>query len=169
MIDLIPSLVDGAIVLNLQGSCRSHFHSCEKCTSFTFFLHNWLRITELAYLVFDLQDEKHICPSFLEGLILIRKRIKIPFLFAGVMNRPRNLLQQYNYGETYPFFIVPEDAIRALRMQHPGLTEKAPEVPILFDYPLSNLFHASSDDGMPISLERQIQQNSRGIEKQLAF
>jgi hypothetical protein len=125
MMDLIPVLVDGAIVLNLQNSCQSKSDSCEPCSQLILYTHNWLKTVELEYAVFDLLDEKTICPTFLEELLQLRKRLKFPFLFSGVMEQARRHIERFNYQDHYPLFISPEDAIRALRIQHPGITESS--------------------------------------------
>ena len=136
MMDLIPVLIDGAVVLNLQNSCTNKSHSCEPCTHLMLNVHNWIRHADLEYVIIDLQDEKEICPAFLEELVLLRKRLKGPFLFAGVMERPQNYLEAYNYGYSYPSFVTPEDAVRALRIQYPGLTERPIYSPLRYGFPL---------------------------------
>ena len=136
MMDLIPVLIDGAVVLNLQNSCENKSLNCEACTHLILNVHNWIRHADLEYVVIDLQDEKDICPSFLEELLLLRKRLRCPFLFAGVMERPQNYLESYNYGFAYPVIITPEDAVRALRIQYPGLTEQLVRSPIKYGFPL---------------------------------
>jgi hypothetical protein len=125
MMDLIPVLVDGAIVLNLQNYCPSKSDCCDSCSQLILFTHNWLKTVELEYAVFDLLDEKYICPTFLDELLQLRKRLKFPFLFSGVMEQPRRHIERFNYQDYYPLFISPEDAIRALRIQHPGITESS--------------------------------------------
>jgi hypothetical protein len=39
------------------------------------------------------------------------------------MERPRKVLEAYEYNRDFPIFITPEDAVRAIRMEYPGLTE----------------------------------------------
>ena len=76
-------------------------------------VHNWLITTEVGYLIVDFQDEKDICKTVLEELLQLRKRLRIPFLFAGLMERPRKYLTSYAYNE-YPFFDTPEEAVALL-------------------------------------------------------
>ena len=141
MTDLIPTLVDGAVILDLQNGCKSATTQCQSCLCVTMSLHNWLRQTGIEYLIIDLQDEKEICPLFLEEVMFMRRRVKKPFLFAGVMERPQKTLDLYNNGTEFPTFVTPEDAVRAVRIQFPGITEKVPNVPFTFGEPLSNIFH----------------------------
>jgi hypothetical protein len=49
--------------------------------------------------------------------------MRVPFLFAGIVERPRRVLESYNYQEQFPLFVNPEDAVRALRLHLPELTE----------------------------------------------
>lgn len=144
--DIVPTLIDGAVVVTLQQACKVKSHSCEACYQGVALLHNWLKVTRLNYLIFDFQDEREVCPAFLEEMILARKRLRFPFLFSGVMEQARTFLENYNYGVSYPIFVVPEDAIRALRMQHPGMTEVMPVIPIVFDCPLSQVFNMAIED-----------------------
>lgn len=134
--DLIPILIDGAVVFNLQNTCQVKSMNCENCVNLVLNLHNWIRYSELEYTIVDLQDEKDICPVFLEELQFLRKRLRQPFLFAGVMERPQEYLESYHHKDAYPLFITPEDAVRALRILHPGLTESSLKYPIKFGYPL---------------------------------
>ena len=136
MMDLIPVLIDGAVVFNLQNSCTVRNQHCENCTHLLLNVHNWIRHAELEYTILDFQDEKDICPTFLEEVLLLRKRLNFPFLFAGVMDRPRMFIEQYKYHTYYPLFATPEDAVRALRIMHPNLTEIPVKMPIKFGFPL---------------------------------
>jgi hypothetical protein len=123
MMDLIPTIVDGAIVCNLKNDCSAKQLECPDCANLAIKFHNWLIQTQVEYVVFDLQDEKDICPGFLQEILQLKKRIRVPFLFSGVMLQARKYLDDFNYGRTFPIFLTPEDAIRALRMQFPGVTE----------------------------------------------
>lgn len=125
MMELVPEQVEGAIVLNVISACPFDMSGCGSCPEYAVGIHNWLMLTELKYLVVDLQDEKEVCPSFLEELLQLRKRLRIPFLFAGVMDKPRKVLESYNFLTTNPFppFTSPEQAIKALRSKTPNLDE----------------------------------------------
>jgi hypothetical protein len=82
-------------------------------------VHNWLIGTHLRYVIFDLQDEKEVPADFLEELMQLMKRVRIPFLFAGVMQKPRSLLESYNYVSKYPIFESIDDAIGFLEQKFP--------------------------------------------------
>ena len=123
MIDIIPTLVDGAVICSLVNGCHVRSHNCEDCDRLVVKIHNWLKHTALEYIIFDLQDEKDICPTFLQEAMQLRKRLQVHLLFSGVMSQSRKLIEGYNYGDVFPIFLTPEDAVRALRMQNPGVTE----------------------------------------------
>tara|TARA_Y100000991_G_C21957887_1_gene342986 strand:- start:360 stop:890 length:531 start_codon:yes stop_codon:yes gene_type:complete len=132
MMDIIPLIIDGAIVLNLDNGCTVRTKDCDKCTKLVVYLHNWIKQTKLEYLIFDFQEEKNICPTFIEELMQLRKRLHVPFLFSGIMKQSQDILNSYSCSDTFPFFWTPEDAIRALRIQSPGLTEIPAKIPIHF-------------------------------------
>ena len=133
MMDIIPTLVDGAVICTLENDCSYKTRGCQDCDQLVIKIHNWLKYTSLEYMIFDLQDEKEVCPTFLQELMQLRKRLRIQLLFAGVMEQARKLLEGFNYGDTFPIFLSPEDAIRALRMQNPGLTEAPLKSAVLFN------------------------------------
>ena len=135
--DIVPAFVDGAIVCNVVEPCKNPSGSCEKCFEFPLLFRNWVVEAGLSYLIFDFQDEKKLCFSFLEELISLRKRLKIPVLFSGLLGESKSFIERHNCGNAYPLFDLPSNAIRALRMQQPGLTEQIPAVPIPFDAMLS--------------------------------
>ncbi|MBI2602139.1 MAG: hypothetical protein HYW48_03705 [Deltaproteobacteria bacterium] len=137
MMDVIPALIDGAVVVNLVNACQMRTRECDACANLLIKIHNWLKQTGLEYVVFDLLDEKEICPTFLHEVLHLRKRLPIHFLFAGVMSQAKRELEAFNYGDVFPIFLTPEDAIRALRMQHPGVTEAPTQLPIQFGESLS--------------------------------
>lgn len=137
MMDIIPTLIDGAVICVLENGCLFKARGCQDCEQLVIKIHNWLKHTSLEYMVFDFQDEKEICPTFLQELMQLRKRLRIQLLFAGVMEQPRRLLEGFNYGDTFPIFFSPEDAIRALRMQNPGLTEAPLKFAVQFNSSLS--------------------------------
>jgi hypothetical protein len=121
--DLIPEKIDGAVVFNVLCSCTYNASDCPTCGDFAVGLHNWLMTTELKYVVLDFQDEKEVCPAFLEELLQLAKRLKYPFLFSGVMPKPRKVLDAYNYVTKFPIFVTPEEAVEALRGKHPALVQ----------------------------------------------
>ena len=123
MMEVIPIIVDGAVVLNLDNSCMTKSSNTEHSSRLVIHIYNWVKKVGLEYIIIDLQEEKTICSTFLVELMQIKKRLNYPFLFCGVMEQARNILTSYNCDQVYPFFVTPEDAIRALRIQNPGLTE----------------------------------------------
>jgi hypothetical protein len=118
--DFIPSLVNGGVVLNPVTVCNFGGPDCKSCPDVSVGIHNWLVSTELNYLIVDFQDEKDVCPTVLSELIQLRKRLGYPFLFVGLMERPRAFLASYNY-RYYPVFNMPEDAIAYLKEEHLSL------------------------------------------------
>lgn len=97
MVELVPIRADDAIVLNVAKHCRFCRADCRDCCDIGVAVHNWLISTELRYVIIDLQDEKDVCPTFLQEIIQLRKRLRMPFLFAGVMDRPLKVLNDYSY------------------------------------------------------------------------
>ena len=141
--DVIPTLLDGAVVCTVSKLCKCPALSCELCTIEAIQVHNWVKLQQLPYLIFDFNDEKTICPTFIDELLLVRKRLRIPFLFSGLLGEARLFFEKRNSKDQYPLFLIPEDAIRALRMQNPGLTEIAPAFPLNFGNPISLDFKES--------------------------
>ncbi len=124
MIELVPVKIDEAVVLNVSKYCASGRTDCRTCSDIGVAVHNWLISSELGYVIIDLMDEKDICPTFLIELIQLRKRLRIPFLFAGVVEKPRRVLDEHNFTITaYPVFITPEDAIDFMRENHAPLLQ----------------------------------------------
>jgi hypothetical protein len=121
--DLVPENLGGAVVFNLNSSCGSSKTVCGNCGEFAVAIHNWLMNTEVRYVLLDLQDEKEICPAFLEEVMQLSKRMRIPFLFAGVMEKPRKILEAYDFMRRWPIFITPEEAVSYLEEKHPGTTK----------------------------------------------
>lgn len=108
--DFAPELLNGGVVLNPMSICTNGTTDCKVCPESAVAIHNWLVSTELKYLIIDFQDEKEVCPSILVELMQLRKRLRFPFLFVGLMERPRQMLQSYAYND-FPIFDTPEDAI----------------------------------------------------------
>ncbi len=115
--DFAPEHINGGIVLNPSNICTSHSTDCKYCPESAISIHNWLVAQELQYLVVDFQDEKEVCPTILIELLQLRKRLRFPFIFVGLMERPRSILKSYAYGD-YPFFDTPEDAMIYLEKHH---------------------------------------------------
>jgi hypothetical protein len=75
---------------------------------------------KLQYLIVDFQDEKDVCTSILAELLQLKKRLRYPFLFCGMMEGPKKFLKSYAYSD-YPFFAVPEEAVAFIRKTQPNL------------------------------------------------
>ncbi|MBC7661452.1 MAG: hypothetical protein H7249_17285 [Chitinophagaceae bacterium] len=115
--DFVPEIVDGAVILNAVDICTVG-NDCRQCTELSVGIHNWLVAHQLRYLVLDFRDEKYVCLTILTELLQLRKRMRFPFLFCGMMEGPRKFLLSYAYNE-YPFFLVPEDAVAYLKAKEP--------------------------------------------------
>ena len=112
--DFVPTLVKGGVVLNAMEICDYDGTDCRSCPDVAVGVHNWLISCEVRYLVVDFGDEKEVCHSILIELLQLRKRLRIPFLFVGLMEKPQNILRSYDYHE-HPFFSIPEEAIAYLQ------------------------------------------------------
>lgn len=134
MMDLVPVMVDGAVVLNAAHVCTALHFNCRHCPELAVGVHNWTVESEIGYLLIDFQDEKDICHTLLVELLQLRKRLRIPFLFAGVMARPRSVLESYAFTQ-YPFFVTPEEAIAYLKDKHAPLV-KPGYGPVRFGEPI---------------------------------
>ena len=141
MMDIVPELIDGAIVMTLVNGCDNRVGSCECCSQIVLSMHNWQRYTGVPYIILDLMDENEICEGFLEELLFIRKRATGPFLLVGVMEKPQQILDLNVFHPDFPIFITPEDAVKALRMTNPGLTERSLMMPIQFGTSVVSLWH----------------------------
>jgi hypothetical protein len=55
----------------------------------------------------------------------LAKRLRVPFLLAGVMEKPRRFLESYDFTRRWPIFVTPEEAIAYLDKHYPGATRVA--------------------------------------------
>ncbi len=147
MLELIPEKINEAVILNVGKSCPHNATDCSACQDLAVGLHNWLVAHEFRYLVLDFQDEKEICPGFIEEVLQLWKRMRVPFLFSGVMQRPRKILESYNYHIRYPFFLTPEEAVRSLVSSKTDLSAKMEGVEFGVSIPMSRLRPATRADG----------------------
>jgi hypothetical protein len=120
MMELVPTLIGGGVVLDAANICSHHSTDCRSCPEQAVGVHNWLLNTGIRYCLIDFQDEKDVCPTILIELLQLRKRMKIPFVFVGLMDRPKMVLTSYAYSG-YPFFAAPEEAVLHLRQMHSEL------------------------------------------------
>jgi hypothetical protein len=144
MLEFVPEKVDRAVVMNVFQSGRPVAPSITPATialdsfvgaDFVVAVHNWLIGTQLRYIIFDFQDEKEVPADFLEELMQLMKRVRIPFLFTGVMQRPKSLLMSYDYTSKYPIFSSIEECISFLDKKFPNLLA-APHDGIAFGTPI---------------------------------
>jgi len=125
--DLVPENLGGAVVFNLNNSCGASKALCGNCGDFAVAIHNWLMNTDVRYVLLDFQDEKEVCGVFLEELMQLAKRLRVPFLFAGVMEKPRRMLEAYDFTRRWPLFVTPEEAVSYLDENFPGTTKASLE------------------------------------------
>lgn len=117
--DFVPEIIDEAVVLNAVEICTAGT-DCRPCAELAVGIHNWLVANKLHYLIVDFQDEKDVCTSILAELLQLKKRLRYPFLFCGMMEGPKKFLKSYAYSD-YPFFAVPEEAVAFIRKTQPDL------------------------------------------------
>ena len=115
--DFVPEKIDDGIVLNAISICNYASKDCRTCSEISVGIHNWLVSTGVGYLIVDFQDEKEVCGNVLAEILQLRKRLRFPFLFAGLMEAPKKFLKSYNYLE-HPFFDTPEQAVYYLKKFH---------------------------------------------------
>lgn len=130
--EIIPTLINGAVVLDVHSVCTSNTNTCRACPEQAVGIHNWLLSTGVKYVIVDFQDEKDVCKSILIELLQLRKRLNIPFIFVGLMDRPRETLVSHAYTG-YPFFSAPEEAALHLRQMHSDLYEQVHHEKVVFD------------------------------------
>jgi hypothetical protein len=117
--ELVAENLDGVAVLNVENVCTGEGLECRECVDVGGLVHNWLLTTGMNYVVIDLQDEKDVCRTFLIEMLQLRKRLRMPFLFAGVMARPKAILEDYDFSATgSPIYATPEEAIAFLESNH---------------------------------------------------
>ena len=120
VMELVPDQLDRAVVINVMNPCTGTSSECPACSDYAVGLHNWLVTTGMKYVIFDLQDEKAVCPIFLEEVLQLWKRMRFPFLFSGVMPKPKSILQSYSYDTRFPLFATPTEAVENLRSRFPA-------------------------------------------------
>lgn len=119
MFRVCPENIDNAVVFLTESITPACEPSCRLCVDFGVGIHNWLMANQVGYLILDFQDEKDVCPVFIEEMINLRKRLRIPFYFVGVMQKPRKMFEEY--GIYNSFHISPESAVEDLRQKSPEL------------------------------------------------
>lgn len=129
MLEFVPERVDRAVIMNViqnQQPMAAPVAPTSVVDSFVgadfvVAVHNWLIGTQLRYVIFDFQDEKDVPADFVEELMQLMKRMRIPFLFTGVMQRPKALLMSYDYTSKFPIFTSIEEAVSFLESKYPSL------------------------------------------------
>lgn len=132
MTEIIPSEIDGAVVSAIK-SHQTGAQGCDVCWQVVVGFRNWLQHCQIRYAIFDLMDAKYICPELIQELFLLKRRLRDPFLFCGASLQSRDVLAKYSMDSSFPIFLTPEDAVRALRLRHPDLTEAAQLDPTSLD------------------------------------
>lgn len=117
--DLIPENHNGAVVFNLISTGVANRGANDSYGDFAVAIHNYLMNSEVRYLLLDFQDEKEICANFLEELMQLAKRLRVPFLLVGVMEKPRRILESYDFTRRWPLFLTPEEAVAYLNANYP--------------------------------------------------
>ena len=113
--ELVPEIIQDVVVLNLRPQ-EDKVYDDKTGSDVGVAVHNWLISSELNYVIIDLQDEKDIPTAFMVELIQLHKRLRIPFLFVGVMKKAQSILDDYNFMiNDYPVFFAPEDAVAYLK------------------------------------------------------
>jgi hypothetical protein len=117
--ELVPEIIDNIVVLNLKAS-EEKIYDDKSGSDVGVAVHNYLVSSEINYVIIDLQDEKEIPTAFMVELIQLHKRLRIPFLFVGVMTKAQKILDDYAFGmHDYPLFNAPEDAVSYLKEMFP--------------------------------------------------
>lgn len=143
MLEFVPEKVDRAVVMNVFQNQQPMTAAITPASvvdgfvgaDFVVAVHNWIIGTQLRYVIFDFQDEKDVPADFVEELMQLMKRMRIPFLFTGVMQRPKDLLKSYDYTSKFPIFATSEEAITFLESKYPTLLG-APHDGIVFGSPI---------------------------------
>lgn len=117
--DFAPEKIDDAVVLNAVDICTEG-SDCRPCCELAVGIHNWMVNHGLQYLIIDFQDEKEVCFTVLTEILQLRKRLKFPFIFCGLMSSPRDILDSYAYSD-HPVFDIPEEAVAYLKKNYPSL------------------------------------------------
>jgi hypothetical protein len=131
MLEFIPERIDNVVFLNVMQQSSPSIPPLSQTQTllldsfvgadYVVGVHNWLIGTELRYLLFDLQDEKDVPQDFLEELMQLMRRLRIPFLFAGVMDKPKAVLKSYAYLTKFPIFKDVEEARSWIIEKYPQL------------------------------------------------
>jgi hypothetical protein len=143
MLEFVPEKIDRAVVMNVFQNQQQMTRGVAAASAvdgfvgadFVVAVHNWLIGTQLRYVIFDFQDEKDVPADFVEELMQLMKRMRIPFLFTGVMQRPHDLLKSYDYTSKFPIFASSEEAISFLDTKFPNLLGAAHDG-IIFGSPI---------------------------------
>ena len=119
--ELVPEIIDNVVVLNLKPT-EEKIYDDKSGSDVGVAVHNYLVSSEINYVIIDLQDEKEIPTAFMVELIQLHKRLRIPFLFVGVMAKAQKILDDYAFGmNDYPRVTAPEDAVAYLKEMYPDV------------------------------------------------
>ncbi len=139
--EIYPVLIEGTVICKVKRSCQGALKECEPCQSLIIYLHNWLRHTQIPYVIFDLQEESTICGFFMSELGVLRKKLRTPLLFCGTRMKTQALLEAHHLLHPFPFWHSPEEAVRRMRMEYPDLKGGDLYESVHFDHPLSQTWN----------------------------
>ena len=136
MMQLVPERIGDVVVFSVAQVCSMKANKCGECGDLPMGLHNWMLAHDVEYAIVDLQDEKEVCEDFLVEVIQLKKRLRKPFYFVGVMERPQKVFDDYDYTVKSPIFGTPEQAISQLERSHSALIKKEQLAAVEFGHPL---------------------------------
>ena len=139
--EIYPVLIEGTVICRVKRCCQGSLKECDSCQALVIYLHNWLRHTRIPYVVFDLQEEATLCSCFLSELGVLRKKLRIPFLFCGSRIKTQTLLEAHHLLYPFPFWHAPEEALQRMKLAYPDGGNEASEVVVHFDHPLSQTWN----------------------------
>ena len=124
MLELRPEMLGGILLFNVQ--VKEHCAStCKVCIDYSVGIHNRLKRDELPYLIIDFQDTKDFCRVFLEEIVHLRKRIRMPMYLVGVMPRVEQFFKEYSLVGQAKIFLDPEEAIIDLKKTYSEIVHNA--------------------------------------------
>jgi general secretion pathway protein C len=137
---LVPNTIDGGIngfkIFAIKGGTLFARVGLQNGDVITQVNETSMKQPEQGFALYQaFQDEKEVPADFLEELMQLMKRVRIPFLFTGVMQRPRALLMSYDYTSKFPIFGTTDEAIQFLDAKYPLLLT-VPHDGIVFGTPI---------------------------------
>ena len=81
MLELRPEIFNGVLLFNVHVK-ENCIPNCKVCIDYSVGIHNRFKRDELSYLIIDFQDTKDFCRVFLEEIVHLRKRIRMPMYLS---------------------------------------------------------------------------------------